>query len=322
MTNNQATLDKLDRMRLHGMARALRTSLETQSQCTADELLARLVDAEWDDRHERRLQRLLKAARFRYPAAIEEVDFALHRNLDRNQLLRLADCRWVQHHQDLIITGKCGSGKSFLASALGHQACLRGFRVGYHASSRLFGQLRLAKADGSYVRELEKISKQALVIIDLSRPCDYPDESAALTAPSRVGCRRDRDNPAPFLDPLIGGAVCSGRRRTDGNAVMEERSWAAGPVCGRVPGSALEDGSFSGLSEAPLGVDGPVESLAHSRGSRRRRAQMGSCPAVPGSSTRGRPTARADAGVIDAAVRLPKGVECSCSGSGSRSDAA
>ena len=166
MTNNQATLDKLDRMRLHGMARALRTSLETQSPCTADELLAHLVDAEWDDRHERRLKRLLKAARFRYPAAIEEVDFALRRNLDQNQLLRLADCRWVGQHQDLIITGKCGSGKSFLASALGHQACLRGFRVGYHASSRLFGELRLAKADGSYVRELDKISKQALLIID------------------------------------------------------------------------------------------------------------------------------------------------------------
>ena len=121
MTNNQATLHKLDQMRLHGMARALRTTLESSAQWTADELLAHLVDAEWDDRHARRLQRLLKAAHFRYLAAIEEVDFALSRNLDKNQLLRLADCRWVQHHQDLIITGKCGSGKSYLASALGHQ---------------------------------------------------------------------------------------------------------------------------------------------------------------------------------------------------------
>ena len=95
MTNNQATLHKLDQMRLHGMARALRTSLDSQGQWTADELLAHLVDAECDDRHERRLKRLLKAARFRYPAAIEEVDFALRRNLDQNQLLRLADCRWV-----------------------------------------------------------------------------------------------------------------------------------------------------------------------------------------------------------------------------------
>ena len=152
MTNNQATLHKLDQMRLHGMARALRTSLDTQGQWTADELLAHLVDAESDDRHERRLKRLLKAARFRYPAAIEEVDFALRRNLDQNQLLRLADCRWVGQHQDLIITGKCGSGKSFLASALGHQACLRGFRVGYHASSRLFGELRLARRSDCPVR--------------------------------------------------------------------------------------------------------------------------------------------------------------------------
>ena len=93
---------------------------------------------------------------------------ALRRNLDQNQLLRLADCRWVRQHQDLIITGKCGSGKSFLASAVGHQACLRGFRVGYHASSRLFGELRPARADGSYVRELEKISKQALLLDDFA----------------------------------------------------------------------------------------------------------------------------------------------------------
>ena len=106
MTNNQATLDKLDQMRLHGMAPALRTSLDTQGEWTADELLAHLVDAEWDDRHERRLKRLLKAARFRYPAAIEQVDFSLRRNLDQNELRRLADCRWVQRHQDLIITGQ------------------------------------------------------------------------------------------------------------------------------------------------------------------------------------------------------------------------
>ena len=201
MTNNQATLHKLDQMRLHGMARALRTSLDTQGQWTADELLAHLVDAESDDRHERRLKRLLKAARFRYPAAIEEVDFALRRNLDQNQLLRLADCRWVGQHQDLIITGKCGSGKSFLASALGHQACLRGFRVGYHASSRLFGELRLAKADGSYVRELDKISKQAL---DHRRLC-----AGAAGRPGAAGTAGDpRRSPRSRLD--VDGVAATG----------------------------------------------------------------------------------------------------------------
>ena len=136
MTNNQATLHKLDQMRLHGMARALRTTLESSAQWTADELLAHLVDAEWDDRHARRLQRLLKAAHFRYLAAIEEVDFALSRNLDKNQLLRLADCRWVQHHQDLIITGKCGSGKE-----------LSGLRAGPPSvSARLPGRLLRGRA--------------------------------------------------------------------------------------------------------------------------------------------------------------------------------
>ena len=113
------------------------------------------MDAEWDDRHERRLQRLLKAA------------------------LSLPG----RHQGGRLLAAKCGSGKSFLASALGHQACLRGFRVGYHACSRLFGQLRLAKADGTYVRGLEKISKQALIIIDLSRPCDYPDGVRGVDGP-------------------------------------------------------------------------------------------------------------------------------------------
>lgn len=166
MTNNEATLDKLQQLRLHGMAQALRTSLQTGSQLTADELLTHLVDAEWDERHQRRLTRLLKAARFRYLAAVEQIDFSLSRNLDKNQLLRLADCRWVQQHQDLIVTGSTGSGKSFLASALGHQACLRGFKVGYYAASRLFGELRLSKADGTYVRELERIRKQDLLVLD------------------------------------------------------------------------------------------------------------------------------------------------------------
>ena len=114
------------------MARALRNSLQTQSQCTADELLAHLVDAEWDDRHERRLKRLLKAARFRYPAAIEEVDSALRRNLDQNQLMRLADCRCVGRHQDLIITGKCGSETSFLASL---RFCKAASRATFRAQS-------------------------------------------------------------------------------------------------------------------------------------------------------------------------------------------
>ena len=82
-------------------------------------MIAHLVDVEWDERQGRRLTRLLQLARLGYRAGLEDIDFALHRNLEKNELMRLADCRWVEDRQDLILTGPCGSGKSFLASMLG-----------------------------------------------------------------------------------------------------------------------------------------------------------------------------------------------------------
>jgi DNA replication protein DnaC len=168
MNNNQATLEKLERMNLHGMARGLRTALEVGggSDMSPEELLSSLVDAEWEDRRGRKLVRLLKGARFRYRAGVEDIDFALKRNLTKNAFLRLADCRWIKDHESLIITGPCGSGKSFLASALGQQACIHGYRVLYASASKLFAQLKLAKADGSYLRELGKISRRELILID------------------------------------------------------------------------------------------------------------------------------------------------------------
>ena len=100
-------------MKLHGMVRAFRAAMEsgTKNQFTADELLSHLVDAEWDQRHDRRLARLLRVARFRYGAApFEQIAWTLARGLDKNQLLRLSSCRWIEEHRDLIITGPCGTG--------------------------------------------------------------------------------------------------------------------------------------------------------------------------------------------------------------------
>jgi DNA replication protein DnaC len=91
----------------------------------------------------------------------------------------MSDCRWIEEHQDVIVSGPCGTGKSFLACALGTQACLYGYRVGYYASSKLFGQLKLSRADGSYLKELSRIQKQALIILD-----DFGLQS--LDAPSRL----------------------------------------------------------------------------------------------------------------------------------------
>jgi DNA replication protein DnaC len=167
MNSNQATLQKLEMMGLWGMMRALRESMEGSKQdFTPDELISRLVDVEWDDRQGRKLTRLLKGARFRYQAGLEEVDFHLHRNLEKNQFMRLSDCHWIQEHQDLIITGPCGCGKSFLISVLGQQACIHGHGVCYWPAGKLFEQMKLCKADGTYLRELARITKKSLFIVD------------------------------------------------------------------------------------------------------------------------------------------------------------
>ena len=88
-----------------------------KNQFTLDEMLSHLVDAEWDDRHNRKLARLLKGARFRYNTSFEEIDFTFDRELDKNQMLRLSSCQWIESHQDCILTGPTGAGKSFIASA-------------------------------------------------------------------------------------------------------------------------------------------------------------------------------------------------------------
>lgn len=165
---NTDTLEKMRRMRLLGMHRAFKTSLETQSgsPVTADEMVALLIDSEWDDRYNRNIERGIHNARFRYKANIEHVDYATERGIDKNLVLRLADGEFVRKKEDLLITGSTGTGKSFLASAIGHQCCLLGFKVLYANATRLFAQLKMAKADGSAIKELIKIEKQDLLILD------------------------------------------------------------------------------------------------------------------------------------------------------------
>jgi DNA replication protein DnaC len=164
----QATLQKMLDLRLHGMARAFRTTMEpTFSQhFTSDELIAHLIDAEWEERYNRRLARLLKLANFRYQISFEQIDFAHKRNLDKNLLLRLSSCDWITKAENVLITGPTGAGKSAISCALGHQACLNGYHVFYSRAMKLFSKFKLAKADGSYAKELSKIAGQNVLIID------------------------------------------------------------------------------------------------------------------------------------------------------------
>jgi DNA replication protein DnaC len=165
---NEETVDKMRQMKLHGMARAFRTTFASDNDVTytPDELLSLLVDSEWDDRYNRRLNRSVTRARFRYKAAVEQISFDGHRQAYKNQVLRLADCDFIPKKENILITGSTGIGKSYIASALGHQACSLGFKVVYEQSSKLFARLKMAKADGSYLKDLARIEKHDLLIID------------------------------------------------------------------------------------------------------------------------------------------------------------
>jgi DNA replication protein DnaC len=167
MSNNH-TMEKMKEMRFMGMQRAFETILQTgrNNDLTGDELVSYLVEAEWTDRMNRKTERLIKSARFRYTAQIENVNYSSPRNIDKNILLRLADCQFIEKGENIIITGATGVGKSYLASALGYQACLKGNKVMYLSLGKLFSSLKISKADGSYMKELNKIEKQDLIIID------------------------------------------------------------------------------------------------------------------------------------------------------------
>ena len=160
-------LTKMRQMRLLGMAKAFHLTLESgkNEKFTPDEMITHLIDSEWDERYNRKLDRTLQSARFRYKASIEELSFE-NKRVDKNQILRLADCEFVKQKENIIITGSTGIGKSFIASALGHQACALGYRVLYQHSTKLFGRMKIAKADGSYLKELAKIEKQQVLLID------------------------------------------------------------------------------------------------------------------------------------------------------------
>jgi len=166
--NHAATMQKLEEMRLTGFSRVYRRMLEGEinKEFAIDEVIAHLVQAEWDERYNKRLQTLVKNAKFRYQASIEQVDYIEKRNLDKVQILRLSSCEWIKGKQNILITGSTGLGKSFLASAFGFQACQQGYKVYYRNCSKLFNELKISKADGSYIKEINRIEKFDLLILD------------------------------------------------------------------------------------------------------------------------------------------------------------
>lgn len=165
---NEITLTKMKQMKLYGMYGTFKTAIETgkTDDYTLDQFISMMIETEWDDRKTRRIERAIKNAKFHYKASIENIIYEDHRNIEKNKVLRLAECNFVEQNENIIITGSTGVGKSYLATALGYQACIEGYRVMYLNTTKLFSKLKMAKADGSYLKELGKIERQHLIILD------------------------------------------------------------------------------------------------------------------------------------------------------------
>ena len=165
---NKETVEKMGQLRLYGMQTAFKSFIEMppSKAFTNDELTEYLITSEWDDRKHRSVQRGIKTAKFRYVADIANLDYNPNRGLDKNQLNRLIAGDFIKAAQDVFITGSTGTGKSYIASAIGYQACLLGYKVFYASTAKLLSALKMAKADGSHLRELSRIEKQDLLILD------------------------------------------------------------------------------------------------------------------------------------------------------------
>jgi len=179
MDMNKETLERMRQMRLLGMYSAFKSSLEGYSSdsLTNDQFVSWLISNEWDDRCNKMIARLIKNASFRYNASMEEIDYSIDRGLDKNLMDRLADLSFVRESRDLFITGSTGTGKSYIATALGMRACQKGMRVMYANTYRLMGRLKLAKAKGDIIKELKRIEKMDVLIMEDF--CMHPFDSGS-----------------------------------------------------------------------------------------------------------------------------------------------
>ncbi len=166
--NNNQTIEKLKQMRLGAMAELHAAHLKDNrtNKSTADGYLALLTDHQWDDRQNRKIERLLKLAGFKQTANLADIDYVQNRNLDRNMFERLATLDFISRKENIIITGASGVGKSYLGQALGHQACMMQYKTIYSNTARLLKKLKLSKVDGTYLKELNKLLKADLLILD------------------------------------------------------------------------------------------------------------------------------------------------------------
>jgi DNA replication protein DnaC len=166
---NQMTIDKLNMMKLYGMALAFSEQIETlrYNELSFEERFGMITDKEMSYRENRKLKNLLKKARLRYPhACIEDIDFKVNRGISREQIMSLSRNEWIQRHQNVIIAGATGVGKTYIACALGNSACRAGISAQYFRLPQLLEEFSIARSDGSYGKMLTRVARIKLLIID------------------------------------------------------------------------------------------------------------------------------------------------------------
>jgi DNA replication protein DnaC len=166
--NTQITLDHLSELKLQGMARAYQAvlSMPVQDQPSLNQFMARLAEAEIQHRTLKKTEMFLLQSKLRYNAVLEQVHCNTNRNLSRENLMAIADCSFIERSENLLITGATGCGKSFLACAIGRQACTFGYRTLYFGINRFLEKISSSKLDGSFIKLLNQIEKTHLLILD------------------------------------------------------------------------------------------------------------------------------------------------------------
>lgn len=166
--NQQTTIEKMKSMRLLGMAQTYYDNQQSNlyTDYTIDQFIALMIDQEWDFRQNRKITNLHRSASFRSAADVKNIDYTSSRGLDKNTFERLASLRFIANKENIIITGPTGTGKSYLAQAIGHQACYHLHRTKYFSTARLMDEVKLAKVQGTYHKFIKSIERTELLILD------------------------------------------------------------------------------------------------------------------------------------------------------------
>jgi DNA replication protein len=165
---NQQTIEKLHALGLVGMAEAFNEQLQQpdMDRLSFEERFGLIVERQWTWKENNRMERYLKNARLKLNACVEDIDYKAPRGIDRSVLMRLMSCEWIRKHQNIIVTGPTGVGKTFIACALANKACREGYRSFYIRSPKFSYQLALGRGDGSYGKTITKLAKAHVLVLD------------------------------------------------------------------------------------------------------------------------------------------------------------